>query len=68
VYNGETLNSLGAEHWRSFSKQPYFDGNGIFYSAVVSAPLMIIMFIILVSPSCGCWRPKRPPCCPGALL
>jgi hypothetical protein len=60
VYNGETLNGLGAEHWRSFSKQPYFDSNGIFYSAVVSAPLMIVMFIILVRPALRGWRGPWP--------
>jgi hypothetical protein len=68
VYNGEALNGLGAEHWQSFSKQPYFDGNGIFYSAVVSAPLMIIMFIILVG-AVGSIRTRQAaaPCTPWVL-
>jgi hypothetical protein len=39
---------LGAEHWRSFAKQPYFDQNGIFFGAVVAAPLLLLMFCILV--------------------
>lgn len=49
VYFGETLNHLAAQHWQKFAGQNYFDEHGIFYSIVVSAPLLLIVFVILVS-------------------
>ena len=48
VYNAQRLNKLLAEHWRSFAGQPYFDEQGVFISAVVSAPLLLTMFVQLV--------------------
>lgn len=45
----ERLNTLLAQHWKSFAKQPYFDPHGIFFSAVVSAPLLLVMFFLVVS-------------------
>lgn len=50
VYLAEHLNSLLAAQWESFSTQPYFDKQGVFISAVYSAPLLLVMFVILV---CG---------------
>lgn len=44
----EHLNAALAAHWQSFATQPYFDKQGIFISAVYSAPLLLIMFVILV--------------------
>ncbi|CAL8467438.1 g6976 [Coccomyxa elongata] len=52
VYNAQRLNKLLAEHWRSFAGQPYFDEQGVFISAVVSAPLLLTMFVQLVSYLC----------------
>lgn len=55
IYCGERLNALLAENWKSFAKQPYFDKAGIFFSAVVSVPWLLAMFVLLVSstvPSC----------------
>ncbi|BDA42922.1 probable transmembrane protein 18 [Coccomyxa sp. Obi] len=52
VYNAQRLNRLLAEHWRSFAGQPYFDEQGVFISAVVSAPLLLTMFVQLVSYLC----------------
>ncbi len=49
VYFAERINKLGAQHWKKFSAQNYFDGAGIFTSAVLSGPLLITMVIILVS-------------------
>jgi hypothetical protein len=49
VYNAERLNSLASQHWRRFARQPYFDPHGVFTSAVLSAPLLVIMFVILAS-------------------
>ena len=48
VYMAERLNSLLAHRWESFATQPYFDKQGIFISAVYSAPLLLLMFVILV--------------------
>ena len=44
----ETLNRMLGQRWQSFAGQPYFDKNGIFISAVLSAPLVADMMIILV--------------------
>lgn len=44
----ETLNRKLGQHWQSFAGQPYFDKNGIFISAILSAPLVADMVIILV--------------------
>ncbi|DBA85328.1 TPA: hypothetical protein ACH3X2_006016 [Trebouxia sp. C0005] len=48
VYTSERLNRVLGQHWRSFAGQPYFDKNGIFISAVLSAPLVLDMLVILV--------------------
>lgn len=34
-----------------FSKQMYFDRNGIFWSSLISGPLLFILFCILVTPT-----------------
>ncbi|PSC68460.1 Transmembrane 18 isoform A [Micractinium conductrix] len=47
VYFAERINALAATHWRSFSSQNYFDSQGIFTSALLSAPLLFIMLLIL---------------------
>jgi hypothetical protein len=69
VLFGETLNSLGAQHWEAFATQPYFDANGVFFSAVISAPLMVIMFLVLVGGG-GCsscaWPCQHRPLAPLA--
>ena len=48
VYTSERLNRVLGQHWQSFAGQPYFDKNGIFISAVLSAPLVLDMLVILV--------------------
>ena len=69
VYNGEGINSLAAQHWQRFAKQPYFDPKGIFYSAIISAPLVLLMFIILVGgakeSSSGSSSNSKAPACPA---
>ena len=49
VYNAQRINSYLQEHWKAFARQPYFDDQGIFISAMVSAPLLLIMLVQLVS-------------------
>lgn len=48
VWSAERLNKLGRRHWGSFAGQQYFDPSGVFMSAVVSGPLLLIMFVVLV--------------------
>lgn len=48
VYFAERINSIAAQHWERFATQAYFDSHGIFCSAVLSAPLLLSMFVILV--------------------
>ena len=49
VFMAERLNGLGAEHWQRFSGQDYFDPRGVFFTTLVSGPLVLIMLIVLVS-------------------
>ncbi|KAG2427704.1 hypothetical protein HYH02_014535 [Chlamydomonas schloesseri] len=54
VWSSERLNALGAEHWRSFAGQNYFDRTGVFMSSVVSGPLLVAMFIVLINYLISC--------------
>ncbi|GFH24233.1 transmembrane protein 18, partial [Haematococcus lacustris] len=47
VYFGERLNGLAAEHSHRFSTQNYFDVRGVFYTACVSLPLLLVCFTVL---------------------
>lgn len=47
VYFSERLNKMAAQHWQLFAGQNYFDPQGIFTSALLSAPLLLIMLLIL---------------------
>lgn len=48
VYTSERLNKMLGGQWQTFAGQPYFDKNGIFISAVLSAPLVLDMLVILI--------------------
>eukprot|EP00891_Asterochloris_glomerata_P009973 jgi/Astpho2/9973/e_gw1.00153.62.1_t len=48
AFNAESLNGMARRRWRSFSGQNYFDPHGVFWSALVSGPLLLDMFIILI--------------------
>ncbi len=52
VFMGERLNKLGHKHWRDFSGQNYFDPSGVFFGVMVSGPLILTLFVILVSLTC----------------
>ena len=43
-----TLNAWGAEHWEHFSTQNYFDKNGVFVSALFTAPMILVLLVQLV--------------------
>ena len=45
---GEKLNSYGADTWEEFATQNYFDKNGIFFTVVVSVPLLLLAFVMLI--------------------
>ena len=53
VYNAERINSLAGRHWQQFARQNYFDGNGVFAGVLLGAPLLTIMFVILVGCASG---------------
>ncbi|PNW87543.1 hypothetical protein CHLRE_02g142150v5 [Chlamydomonas reinhardtii] len=54
VWGSERLNALGAEHWQSFAGQNYFDRTGVFMSVLVSGPLLLAMFIVLINYLISC--------------
>lgn len=47
VLLGERLNALAAAHWRHFATQDYFDGRGVFYSAVVGGPVLLNLLLVV---------------------
>lgn len=48
IYLGERLNNIGRRHWENFATQNYFDEHGVFFSALVSGPLLLLLFMLLV--------------------
>ena len=52
IFKAESLNAFCAEHWRSFARQPYFDENGVFWTALISGPLLVLLLYILVINRC----------------
>uniref|UniRef100_A0A7S0VAA5 Transmembrane protein 18 n=1 Tax=Polytomella parva TaxID=51329 RepID=A0A7S0VAA5_9CHLO len=49
VFMGERLNALGHRHWEKFSTQDYFDPRGVFFSAVLAGPLLLVLLILLIN-------------------
>jgi len=47
VYFSEQINELAAVHWKSFSRQQYFDSKGMFMSFVFSVPLLLNCLIMV---------------------
>lgn len=41
AYCSESINEFAAAKWKSFSKQQYFDSNGLFISTVFSIPILL---------------------------
>ena len=66
IYGAERLNALAHAHWRVFSGQDYFDDRGVFASALLSAPLLLIMFVVLVRGYWG-WGGGTPGAMGGGL-
>lgn len=49
VRSAEWLNTYGSKNWEDFATQNYFDDHGIFISVMMSGPLLLLAFIMLIS-------------------
>ncbi|XP_062132160.1 transmembrane protein 18 [Drosophila sulfurigaster albostrigata] len=47
VYFSESINEYAAENWKTFSKQQYFDDNGLFISTVFSIPILLNCMLLI---------------------
>ncbi|XP_030387512.1 transmembrane protein 18 [Scaptodrosophila lebanonensis] len=50
VYFSENINEYAAHNWSAFTKQQYFDSNGLFISTVFSIPLLLNCMLLI-----GAW-------------
>ncbi|XP_063407632.1 transmembrane protein 18-like isoform X1 [Mytilus trossulus] len=48
VYLSEYINEWAAKNYKSFSRQQYFDSNGLFISTVFSTPILINCLIMVI--------------------
>ncbi|RMX43094.1 hypothetical protein pdam_00006844 [Pocillopora damicornis] len=51
AFASEQINTLGAQHWRTFAKEQYFDSAGLFITVVYSGPILLNCFVLTY---CGC--------------
>ena len=49
VYFSESINEVAASNWMLFSRQQYFDSNGLFISVVFSVPILMNCMIMIAS-------------------
>ncbi|KAL0119747.1 hypothetical protein PUN28_007884 [Cardiocondyla obscurior] len=49
VYFSESINEVAATNWMVFSRQQYFDSQGLFMSIVFSVPILINCMILVAS-------------------
>ncbi|XP_067634125.1 transmembrane protein 18 [Eurosta solidaginis] len=49
AYCSESINEFAASRWKIFSKQQYFDSNGLFISTVFSTPILLNCMILIAS-------------------
>ncbi|XP_046675403.1 transmembrane protein 18 isoform X2 [Homalodisca vitripennis] len=47
VYFSENINEVASTHWRTFSRQQYFDNKGLFISLVFSVPILLNCMIMV---------------------
>lgn len=50
AYFSEPINEYAALNWKIFSKQQYFDSNGLFISTVFSMPILLNCMLLI-----GAW-------------
>lgn len=48
MYFSETINGLGATYWKSFSREQYFDSDGLFISTIFSIPILLNCMLMIV--------------------
>ena len=44
----ERANAVLGRHWKAFARQNYFDSKGLFFSALISGPLLLVLLVVLV--------------------
>ncbi|XP_054284804.1 transmembrane protein 18-like [Macrosteles quadrilineatus] len=49
VYFSENINEVASNHWRTFSRQQYFDNKGLFISLVFSVPILLNCMLMVSS-------------------
>nr|CAH7747018.1 unnamed protein product [Callosobruchus chinensis] len=49
VYFSESINELASTNWKIFSRQQYFDSNGLFISVVFSIPILLNCILMVGS-------------------
>ena len=49
VRSSEIINEFAATHWKAFSRQQYFDSQGLFISVVFSMPVLFNCLMMVVS-------------------
>ncbi|XP_066971416.1 transmembrane protein 18 [Macrobrachium rosenbergii] len=49
VRSSEFINEYAAEHWQSFSRQQYFDSQGLFISVVFSMPVLFNCMMMVMN-------------------
>lgn len=54
VRSSETINQYAAKNWQSFSRQQYFDSQGLFISVVFSMPVLFNCMMMVVSINSYC--------------
>jgi hypothetical protein len=57
------INTWASKNWRQFSSVNYFDRTGIFISAVVSAPLCAVAFMVVIMQVSCCGRCRHAAAC-----
>ncbi|XP_072383649.1 transmembrane protein 18 [Diabrotica undecimpunctata] len=49
VYFSESINKMASTNWKIFSRQQYFDSNGLFISVVFSIPILLNCILMVGS-------------------